>query len=42
MALLFLPLNSTRRQANQTPWQAAVVAAMYSASHEDKATTFCF
>ena len=33
--------SSPRRQANQIPWHAAVAAAMYSASHEEVAATFC-
>jgi hypothetical protein len=31
-----------KSQASQTPWQDVVTVAIYSASQEDRATTFCF
>jgi hypothetical protein len=38
----FIPNISAISRLNHTPWQAAAAAATYSASHEDKATIFCF
>lgn len=35
-------LRSPMRRASETLWHAAAVAAMYSASQEESATTFCF
>jgi hypothetical protein len=40
-ALTSVSKSSPIRQANQTPWQAAAEAAIYSASHDDSVTTFC-
>ena len=37
-----IPLNSLTNQFSHVPWHAAKVAAMYSASHDDNATVFCF
>lgn len=42
VALAFWFNNSPIRRANQMPWQAAVEPAVYSASHEERATTRCF
>ena len=34
--------NSSTNRMIHIPWQEAAEAAMYSASHDDNATTFCF
>lgn len=36
------PISSPSSRLSQTPWQAVVAAAMYSASHDESAMTFCF
>jgi hypothetical protein len=41
MGLASSCLRSPTSQANQTPWVDADVAATYSTSHDDMATTCC-
>ena len=36
------PMKSLSSRASHTPWQVAFATAMYSASQEERATTFCF
>jgi hypothetical protein len=37
-----IPSSSLNRRLSQIPWQAVFALAMYSASHDDIATTSCF
>ncbi|KAJ0939603.1 hypothetical protein HanRHA438_Chr02g0063031 [Helianthus annuus] len=39
---LLFPCSSSRIPFNHIPWHPAKVSAMYSASVEERATTFCF